>query len=235
LVARDPVTSAGDGSAPATSPLESRLLPALAAAVEVAGDPELKRAEVLALARAESSFGEGSGRMTTSIAAPFFLAQPKSRGVGEASIVALGLRARPESVDLLSDLVLDSALGRAAVCAPKVDHRLRAFAGYALGLVAEANGDLALRTRIARVLIDALAADPNAPYDVQLALLVSLGLTPLANCAETPPDAARVGHLCRGTELSFLLDFAEDTSRHPRLRAQAVVPLARLEIGRAHV
>ncbi|MCC6406386.1 MAG: HEAT repeat domain-containing protein [Planctomycetes bacterium] len=229
LVARDPTTEgAGPSASRSSTVIDAKLRPALQRALQSAGDAELVRAELIALARTEASWGRGDG-LSLSDAASFFLSQPKIRAVGEAAVVALGVRKDAASIALLNDLVLDTPVGRAAVGSTVVDFRTRAFAAYALGLIGEANGELTTRKRIARTLIDALAADSNAPYDLQLALLVALGLVPLENCADTPPEgSSEFGHLCRGTELSFLLDFVQDPSRHPRLRAQAVVPLARL-------
>lgn len=228
LLAIDPSTEGGASVARSAEMIESRLRPALQKALQAAGANELVRAELIALARTEASFGASEG-LTVRHAATFYLGQPKAKAAAEAAVVALGVLRDAASVELLSDLALDAPAARSITQTPRVDFRLRSFAAYSLGLIAETCRDLPTKKRIARTLIDVLSADASLPYDVQLACLVALGLVPLENCEDTPPEgSSEVGHLCRGTELSFLLDFVQDPGRHPRLRAQAVVPLARL-------
>lgn len=228
LVALDPTTEGGASVGRSAADVDARLRPALQSALQSSSSVDVLRAELIALARTEACFGTKDG-LSVRFAAEHFLGQPKTKGAVEAAIVALGVRRDPASVELLSDLVQDTPAGRAVASSDRVDVRARSFAAYSLGLIAEQCSDLRTKKRIARTLIDTLLANPTAPYDLQLGCLVALGLVPLENCADTPAEgSSEVGHLCRGTELSFLLDFVQDTSRHPRLRAQAVIPLARL-------
>lgn len=220
----------GERSTPVGEPMIRRdVAPALQKVLETGGNYELLRSTVIALARIESTWGEGES-MTSRVAARHFLSQPASE-TAEAAVVALGIRGDRDSVGLLTDLLLDTPKGRELRKTEKVDYRLRSIAAYSLGLIGAQHEDSELRIKIAMAFIDNLEANANAPFDTQLASLIAMGMVPMPACEE--PSGAQSSkpveeHFCRGRQIAMLLDYMADQRRHTRLRAQAAIPLARL-------
>jgi HEAT repeat protein len=209
--------------------IETEVLPALWSALQAGGDTQLVRNAMFALARVEATWRVPDGQGFT-FAATKMLASPHAP-TAEAAIVALGVTGKSQGLGLLFEILSDSEKGRQAIGKPAVDYRRRAFAAYALALVGRSESSPAVRKSIVRALMQNLDARATAPYDVQLASLISLGLVPLDSHAEEVASEADPQHLCRGEQLNFLLDYLDDERRHPQLRAQAVIPLARLAQG----
>jgi HEAT repeat protein len=209
--------------------VETVVVPALWSALQTAGDTTMVRNAMLSLARIEACWKlpEGVG---FSQLAPQMLANSHVE-TAEAAIVALGVAGKAGSADALIEILGDTEKGRKAIQQPGVDYRRRSFAAYALALISQRNEDAELRKRIAFALMKNLDSRATAPYDVQLASLISLGMVTLPAHGEELEAKNQEGHLCRGEQLNFLLEYLDDSRRHPSLRAQAVIPLARLAHG----
>lgn len=225
----------GERSTPVTEPMVRRdVAPALQKVLEGGGRFDLLRSTVIALARVESTWGEGES-ITSRTTARHFLSQPPSE-TAEAGVVALGIRGDRESVDTLIDLLLDTPKGRelrssGSGQAEKVDYRLRSLAAFSLGMIGAQHDDSDLRIKIAMAFIENLEANANAPFDTQLASLIAMGMVPMPPCEEpigTQSSKSVDEHFCRGRQVAMLLDYMADQRRHTRLRAQAAIPLARL-------
>jgi HEAT repeat protein len=222
----------GERSTPVTESMVRRdVAPALQKVLEGGGRFDVLRSTVIALARVESTWGEGES-ITSRTTARHFLSQPATE-TAEAGVVALGIRGDRESVDTLIDLLLDTPKGRELRKTEKVDYRLRSLSAFSLGLIGAQHEDSALRIKIAMAFIENLEANANAPFDTQLASLIAMGMVPMPPCEEpsgTQSSKSVEEHFCRGRQVAMLLDYMADQRRHTRLRAQAAIPLARLTL-----
>jgi hypothetical protein len=201
----------------------ARVVPALRSMLSDGADPLQARSALLALGEIESSWTLPDDLRLGALA-PAWTAS-SNHDLAEASLVALGLTGRKQSVDDLLEVLSDSSVGRALCKASLVDQRRRAFAAYALGLAALRSRDEATSRRVALGLIDQLRAGDAVPPDVQLACVTALGFAPLAACAS---HADAEWHVCRTRELEFLLDWSSQAKRPARHRAQACLALARV-------
>ena len=215
------------GQALTEGDVRTKVVPALRAVLREGGDMEMLRGALIALARIERSLGGVPGQQVDEFS-KHYLAQ-RHQACREAGIVALGIRGSPSSLDVLSQILLDSEKGRKLVGAERVGFRDRSLAAYSLGLMSM-GADLNLRHEAVDILIAALQDNPTMPYDIQVACLIGLGLAPLERCdgADPPPG---VRHVCRGTQLGFLLYFYDTPDQHTRLKAHSAIPLGRLAAG----
>jgi HEAT repeat protein len=225
--------SARAGFLPSRAEIEDLVVPALQRALQEASSAELVRGALIALAR----IGEGRDARGLALddAARFYLGQDH-QPTAEASLVALGLRGDPSATEMLLQLVENNDAGRELRGGEWVDARTRVFAAYALGLLARRCNDRAVVDTIGRALTRTLVADATATFELHVALMLSMGLTPLTQCDGTVPvDLAGLdeagAHFCRGTQIVALLDYLEDDERPFELRSHASVPLARLALG----
>jgi hypothetical protein len=209
--------------------IDKYAVPALWSVIQTSHDTAMMRAAMLALARVESSWSVPNGKSWTWVA-PKLIAS-EHQDTSEAAVVALGVAGRPVGIHELIEILRDSPAARAELKTTSVDYRRRALAAYALALIGRDDPDQEQRAQIVRALMSNLHQRATAPYDVQLASLIALGLVPLASHAESDADTEMEGHVCRGEQLAFLLAYLQDEHRHPQLRAQAVIPLARLAVG----
>lgn len=206
--------------------VEQHALPALWSVLQKGGDTAMVRAAMLALARVESSWTVPDGQ-SWSFIAPQMVAN-EHQETAEAAVIALGVAGREKGVPQLIGILRDTPEARAELKVKSIDFRRRALAAYALALIGRNDANAAQRAEIVRALMGNLHAKATAPYDVQLASLIALGLVPLASHGENAEDMDVEGHVCRGEQLAFLLSYLKDERRQASLRAQAVIPLARL-------
>ncbi len=206
--------------------ITDHVLPSLWAIVQEGGDHASTRAALLALGRIEGTSSLPPGQSVLS-GAPRLLASGDQEAV-EATILALGLTGRGEAISMLIDLAADSENGRKLVEADKVDYRRRTMAIYGLALAAR-TGELSEHDakRIAVALTEPLGNE-LAPYDLQLACVVAVGLTPMPRHTEVPKADDGGAHWCLEGQVAQLIEFARDPMRHGWLRAQARIPLAKL-------
>ncbi len=205
--------------------------------------PDLTRTALIALARIEASWGDARPTEMSRMADHFITVEARAHPeMAEVAVVAHGVRGRPQAVENLVDILLDTRRARERMGVDATPYRIRALAAYSLGLIGYHQGGAPLRRRIAVALIEDLR-NAYAPFDVQVAEVVALGMVPIANCeldSEQGKDASPRPHFCLGAQLAALGDVLVDARRHPRLRAHAAVPLARLgvvagDVDRAYV
>ena len=156
--------------------------------------------------------------------------------IAETSAIALGILANDASVELLTDLMMDTPAGQKAVGSTSVVYRTRAFAAYGLGLIGYQTEDNATRQKIVKSLIEVLELPRQATRDLKVAALTSIGLIPID--PGTPPQAPEGEELVkdadywvstRETQVRYLLDFFKDEKgQHFLTRAHAPRALALL-------
>jgi HEAT repeat protein len=209
--------------------INDRVAPALWSVIQRSGDMAMMRSAVLALGRVQSSWKLPQGQ-DLDFAAPQLLGADYA-ATAEAAIIALGVAQDPSEIPTLIDILRDTADGRAACKKESVDYRRRAFAAYSLAMIGHGGATPAQKADIVRALMENLRYGTTAPYDVQLACIIGLGLVPLDSCAPGTQPANDPLHVCRGEQLNFLLAYLDDEQRLSQLRAQTVIPLARLAAG----
>lgn len=91
--------------------------------------------------------------------------------VREAATLALGLTGRTDAVADLSGLLTDNKLGRRPVSRSKVNDRVRAFAAYALGILAQRTDSVDARAMALAALISVLERKSNKDPEVLTAVL----------------------------------------------------------------
>jgi hypothetical protein len=215
------------------SAVRERVLPSLQRAIGAEHDRQVLRALLLALSRLEASWARPRG-IDSASAVEFYLERGPPELL-EASLVALGVARRTDRIELLAKMLLASPRADEPQPGPGIDYRLQSMAALGLGLAAE-RGGAAGRHKAAAALLECLRGPATAPYDLQVACLIALGLSPVECCSASPrgqPPAP--DHLCRSVQIGFLSSYLQDPKRHARLRAQAAVPLARLARGAAPV
>ena len=99
--------------------------------------------------------------------------------VAESAALAVGILGEAAGADALLGLALDRPTGRALCGRSTVPLRMRTFALYGLGLIAEACPDPALQVRIADALLTLLESGGQARPDLSAAAVTALGLTRL--------------------------------------------------------
>jgi HEAT repeat protein len=96
--------------------------------------------------------------------------------IRETGALAMGISRMPQAVDrYLVDLVLDNERGHRLVGRALVNHRTRAFAAYALGLIAF-SGDVTVKRRCFEVLRSVLEDPDLVSRDLKVAAIEAIGL-----------------------------------------------------------
>lgn len=215
------------GSRPTRAQIENVVLPALLETMRVGGEAPLIRPVFLSMARIQNDLDEVALGTSVDYFCRHYLTTGFQEGI-EASLLALGVVGERESVDLLESLVLSTEEGAALMNDVSVAPRTRAYAAYALGLVARNHEDAALRERIGQSLAHVLLEDEFATYELHVACMLSMGLAPARECGEGEHVD---GHVCRGIQISSMLAYALDEDREDTLRAHAAVVAAKLSVG----
>ncbi len=165
-----------------------------------------------------------------------------NQDVAEKAVLALGIRGEERFFPWLQDILTESPRAHALIGDTSVGYQLRAFAAYALGLLAERTERPELRLRIYQTLMDAL---PTERDEVQAACVFSLGLTPLPvlvpdtdGKVTAPPEDLEALADSRSTvadsthgrieQVLALLSLFEDASLSYVVRSQIPESLARL-------
>lgn len=158
------------GERPTRAVVERDVLPLILELLASSRHNDIQTASLIALAR----LGRGAAveDIPTYVAAiePFIDAETLE--VSESALLALGILGAPNGLDLL-----EGALANAedSHLAGNASTRQRAFAAFALGLIASQNEEPELRQRIALSLIDVLA-ESSIRDDLHVAALIALGL-----------------------------------------------------------
>ena len=152
-----------------------------------------------------------------------------SQEVSESAAVALGILGHEGSIEPLLALLGDDAAGRALAGGKPVTARTRAFAAYALGLVAERSGSNRTRQRAARGLVHALDERASSA-DLEVAAVSALGILRLAPDPQGTTSVA-AEWVSRDGVARAATRAAVDPRRRELLRGHAPVALARLAEG----
>ena len=214
---------------PSSEAVAESVVPALRRALEESANVEVVMACLLALAEIG---GAASGDVDLVAELRPWL-EHANQAVRETAAVALGVLAEAGAAPVLVDLLHPARGGRSAVGSSHVDHRMRAFAAYGLGLVGARADDPAVRSYVVHHLGRAIDAGDLPTPDVAVAGVVAMGLVPLPS--KDGPVRGAEGEVrpssSRQAQLRFLLDRLGDGSVDERVRAQVPVALARLAEG----
>ena len=211
----------------------NRIVRALKSSLETETNNDIVTGCLIALAKIGDTSGESGTSEFAGIIGKFLA--DSNQEISETAAVALGILANPTELELLQALVQDSPAGQKAVGSSEVDVRTRAFAGYGLGLMAAQNPDSELRQRIVQIIAESMpAAERLSLPDVAVALLTSMGLTPL------DPSGKQVGLEddeewnpwdSREAQITYLIELFNDPQRNRFIAAHAPVAMGRLLEG----
>lgn len=224
-----PVTEpeAGASLRPPAAMIAERVAPALARVAREAGDEELRRQALLALARIGS---DNAGQVDLPALLRSELMAGRQRSA-ETAVVGLGVAADTHSAQLLANLLRDDAAGRKLCGRSEVPTRMRAFAAYALGLCGQHTGNAEVRRFAVHQLCQNLGRE-RGRKDVDAACALALGLVPLDPrrvAADDPRDLPPT--TSRGAQLGHLLEIFRDRNQPLMVRAHLPRALARLQNG----
>src|SRR5262245_50615637 len=130
----------------------------------------------------------------------------------ETAAVSLGILAHPGALASLKDLALDTPAGRERMGRHEVPFRVRSFAVYGLGLLANAVGDANVRQDVASTLLRLVKEEKSSAKDVRVGATICLGLF-------DDPDQDR--------SISALLDLFDDRREDELVRAHVPVAVAK--------
>ncbi len=190
---------------------------------------------LIALAKIGDTVPESGPSEFEEIIRPFIA--DSNQEIQETAALALGILANPSSLDTLEALVLDNEAGQKIVGSSEVDLRTRSFSGYGLGLMGAAVEDEAVRRRIVQIAAEALEeANRLALPDVGVALITSIGLTPLPVAgAALDEDAEYNAWDSREAQVAWLLEQMDDSQLNRFIQAHIPVALGRLTVDAGSV
>lgn len=213
---------------PDLAQLRAEVVPALIEIVSGSEPIQLRSACLIALGRIGSA---AAGELEGEIGLVEFLGgrlEQRETRVAESAVLALGLCADPDALQLLGHVLLDDEEGRALTRRSSVPYRMRAIAGYALGLGAE-RAPISEAKRYAALYLAEGLNQKGASRDQQVACALALGLCTIESggqgvdaAAELPPSASREALV------AFLLESFESERTEILARAHAATSLAKL-------
>ena len=216
--------------APTAEQIREEIRPALRRTLREATSDDLVTACLIALAKV----GEDPSASTEAGLAELlatYLADSRP-DVRESATIALGILGSDRSVGLLGALLLDTPEGRDRTGGTRVPYRVRAFAGYALGLTGSRTASEEVRRGIVGLLGRGLRSDERTSRDVAVACVIALGLVPLETMVPpTERPSPRGTPATRLELLDFLLALFTEPSTTPIVRGHAATALARLHEG----
>lgn len=186
--------------------------PALLEALSEGGQAELVVYALQALAKVRA--GDAEAGLTFDAVARHYL-QDKNQEIAEGALIALGVRGDAAWTAPLVGVLHDTEEGQKLVARSRVGSRQRAFAAYALALLAERNPDGAYRRELYPKLVSALADERP---EVQAAVLAAIG-----HCALPPaPAGAEAGApLGLAEQIQAVAAFLADDKQAAVARGQA--------------
>lgn len=157
---------------PNRTDIDERIRPALLAVLANEEQRDLVSGAMVALAKV--SRGEPEVRDQ-------FLRRLLSRDqeIRETAALALGIAGNSDAFPELAELFADRDRGRTLVDRSAVDNRTRAFAGYALGLIAHASDDPQVKLRVYTTLAPALSPDAALDRNVRVAAVLAVRMLDL--------------------------------------------------------
>ncbi len=210
-----------DTLAPTDDDKQKLIVPVLVALLEEERNRDVQSACLVALGKVGRDVpGDAPGGGLEAL-----LSARISRGdqeVRETAVLALGIAGRVQALPLLAGLLRDDAVGRKLEGRDNVADRTRAFAAYALGLLAHRSEDAAVDQEIADLLFSVLRDQEQDDRELRCAAINGLGI--LGN-----GDSSGAGKFLLWRTVEFLLDYhGKDLGRSDEL-VQAHAPIA---IGR---
>lgn len=211
-----------DTLAPTDDDKDKGIVPMLVRLLEEERNRDVQSACLVALAKV--------GREVPDVGLEALLAARISRGdqeVRESAVLSLGIAGRVEALPMLAGLVRDDAVGRKLEERDHVSDRTRAFAAYALGLLAHRSSDAAVDQEVCDLLVAVLRDKEIDDRELRCAALNGLGIL---GCGE-----AGAGKLLLWRTVEFLLDYhGQDLGRGDELvQAHAAIAIGRL-LGRGN-
>ncbi len=203
--------------APDARQIREKIVPALHRALADTNNPDLVTACLLGLAK----IGRDHRKIDLLAVITRYL-RAKNFEIRETAALALGVSRNVRALPLLRDLLLDNAAGRHMVKRREVGNRVRAFAAYGLGILAN-RGRADLRAQAFAALRTVLEDEDQRNRDIQIAAISALGVMGLE-----PTKSSKEKRLL-WQALPVLMDFyKKDLGRGAQV-VQAHVPVA---IGR---
>lgn len=223
------------GSRPDEQQVTQQIVPALKRALHPRPSNDTLEAIVIALARIGNDRPVRERMEIESLIRPFL--REKNGKTSRTAVAALGILGHDPSAILLGEILLDQDEGRRALDESRVPTATRAFAAYALGLLANRSENEDVRRYVVHRLERALVTDETASADLAVASLIAFGRVPLAWSGRVP-DRKRgqvVGMLhaaaSREEQLLFLLDIVREKKTDRLVRAHAISALGLLTRG----
>jgi HEAT repeat protein len=217
------------------------VVPALLATLEKERQQDIVTAATVALARmADGPVAARSAEFSHAFAA--FVNDPNQE-IGETSVLARGIVGDESAAQELTALLGDAPSARKAFRGAAVPTRTRAFAAYALGLLASKSANEDVRRFIVHHLANTLHEDMGSTPDVHVGCVLALGLTPLAwtsklgdglDAPATPAAARRISTVAtasRETQIEALFAVFVDPNGDRFVRAHVPTALAKLSDG----
>jgi HEAT repeat protein len=222
-------TQAGPGAKPTLEPLVSALL----GQADSCDCFTMRGNTLLALAK----LGSVSERVGSSEIQPVLRAAllDLQSSTAEMAAVSLGVCGDDSVAVTLANLLEDNSQGRELRRGVRVEERVRAFAGFALGLV----GDQTEREDVRRFVVNKLCSTfehtRSSTGDVRVACLLSLGLVPLESTPKYVGGSGADSSPSLGLEsqVAWVLRVLDDEGLGDLVRAHAPTTLARLVQGQS--
>lgn len=207
--------------APTDADLEQRIVPALARLLGAERNRDIQSACLVALGKVGRD-GPGVDLEKTLSAAIV----RDDQEIRETAVLSLGIAGRAKGLEPLAALVADTADGRKLVDRAMVGERTRAFAAYALGVLAWRSKDGAVKQRVHDLLLPRLDDRDEQSRDLRTAAATGLGLL------VADPAASAHKRLAWQTAEELMAWFERDLGRGDELvQAHAPIAIARL-LGR---
>ena len=204
---------------PSWSDVFERIVPALHQALATESNAEVVTGCLMSLAKIGDPEGEDDHSPLVAVLAQYLAHE--NQEVSEVAVVALGTLKHRDGIEILASLLRGDAEGRELVGRSKVGMRVRAFAGYGLGLIGAAASDESVRQSVVGTLMSTLRESVDGEVDIETACAIALGLVPVENL---DPQAG----ILREDQIDLLLAIIGDASRSSFVRAHATTSLARL-------
>jgi len=191
-----------DLTRPGLEDIKNKIVPALIEALETQSNNDIITGCLMSLAKIgnldkDEDFGEKI--------VPFL--SDSNQEISETAALALGILGSEKYIDLLTDIITNPTVGRKIVGRTnKVPYRTRAFAVYALGLIANKSTDANVINSISTTLRETLVSDKSGGKDVKIASIVSMSLLKLNK--ET-----------RREQVNFLLEYLGNEKNNHLVRA----------------
>jgi HEAT repeat protein len=206
---------------PTDGDLRDRVVPALGALLDRERNRDIQSACLVALAKIGR---DGPGVDLEATFAPRI--NRDDQEVRETAVLALGIAGRKAALPLLSALVRDDSEGRRLADRLEVGDRTRAFAAYALGVLARRSDDGAQKQQVHDLLLPLLGDPETDDRDLRTAAVTGLGLL------RGDTDSAAHKRLAWQTVEELMVWYQRDLGRGDELvQAHAPVAIARL-LGR---